>query len=123
MRPKVFSVVGSAGGPSHSPAYVVDTYNLPCDIGLGVTVSGVHSIADVQHTFADPFATDLNAAVSAAAWINHSVLTSCNATNQNGSIDSNYAHPPRAIRLRVRAFASASVGERVTLTIQQAGPY
>lgn len=124
MRPKVFTVVGSTGGVTVSPAYVVDTYNLPCDIGLAVTVSGNNTIADVQHTFADPFAVNLNSAVSGvAAWVNHDTLVSCNSTNQDGTLASNYAHPPRAIRLRVRAFGSAGAGERATLTIQQAGPY
>lgn len=122
MRPKVFSVVGSAGGVSHSPVYVVDHYNDPTSIGLAVTVSGVHTIADVQHTFADPGENNLNAAVSAHAWVNHDTLVSANAANQNGTMVSNYAHPPRAIRLRVRAFSSASAGERATLTIVPAGP-
>lgn len=122
MRPKVFSVTGSTGGVSHSPAYVVDTYNETCSIGLAVTVSGNVSIADVQHTFADPFANNLNASVSGNAWVNHDTLVSCNAANQNGTLVSNYAHPPRAIRLRVRALASAGAGERATLTIQQTGP-
>lgn len=122
MRPKVFQVTGSTGGPSHSPAYPVDTFGNPFSVGLAVTVSGNVSIADVQHTFADPYSTNLNAAVSAAAWVNHDTLTSCISTPQNATSVSNYAHPPRAIRLRVRALASAGTGERVTLTIQQAGP-
>jgi hypothetical protein len=121
-RAKTFTVVGSAGGPSHSPAYPIDTYNNPCNIGIGVIVSGPLAVADVQHTFGDPWNTNLNV-VSAAVWINNSTLVSATqAGATNGAYDTNYAFPPRAIRLRVRALASASVGEQAIITIQQAGP-
>lgn len=123
MRPKSFTVAGSAGGVSHSPVYIVDTYNNPCNIGIGVVCSGAHIIADVQHTFADPFSANLNANVSASAWINNATLVSATQANTaNGAVDTNYAFPPRAIRLRVRAMASAGTGESATITIQQAGP-
>lgn len=122
MRAKTFTVVGSAGGPTYSPVYPVDTYNNPCNIGIGVVVSGPLAIADVQHTFGDPWSTNLNV-VSAVAWINNSTLVSATqANNINGATDTNYAFPPRAIRLRLRALASASVGEQATITIQQTGP-
>lgn len=122
MRVKTFTVVGTAGGPTYSPVWAVDTYNNPCNIGIGVVVSGPLAIADVQHTFGDPWSLNLNT-VSAAAWINNSTLTSATQANGiNGATDTNYAFPPRAIRLRVRALASASVGEQATITIQQAGP-
>lgn len=122
MRAKVFTVVGSAGGPTYSPVYPVDTYPVPCNIGIGVVVSGLLAVADVQHTFGDPWSTNLNV-VSAVAWINNATLVSATAQNNtNGASDTNYAFPPRAIRLRVRALASASVGEQATITIQQAGP-
>ena len=121
-RAKTFIVGGSAGGPTYSPAWVVDTYNNPCNIGIAVTVSGPLAVADVQHTFTDPFATNINV-VSAAVWINNATLVSATqANNINGTTDTNYAFPPRAIRLRVRALASAGTGERATITIQQAGP-
>lgn len=122
MRAKTFTVVGSAGGPTYSPAYPIDTYNNPCNIGIGVVVSGPLAVADVQHTFGDPWNINLNI-VSAVAWINNATLVSATqANNINGATDTNYAFPPRAIRLRVRALASASVGEQATITIQQAGP-
>jgi len=122
MRAKTFTVVGSAGGPTYSPAYPIDTYNNPCNIGIGVVVSGALAVADVQHTFADPWSTNLNI-VSAVAWINNATLVSATAANNiNGATDTNYAFPPRAILQRVRALASASVGELATITIQQAGP-
>tara|TARA_R110000868_G_scaffold234425_1_gene488117 strand:+ start:3120 stop:3494 length:375 start_codon:yes stop_codon:yes gene_type:complete len=120
MRPKSFRVVGSAGGPTYSPAWAVDTFNVPCNIGIGVTVSGSNTIADVQHTFANPMEINLNV-VSAAAWINNSTLVSATAQNNiNGSTDTNYAFAPAAIRLRVRAMASAGTGEAATITIIQA---
>lgn len=122
MRAKTFTVVGSTGGPTYSPAYPIDTYNNPTNIGIGVTVSGLETIADVQHTFGDPYAINLNV-VSAVAWINNATLVSATAANNiNGTTDTNYAFPPRAIRLRVRAFASAGTGNAATITIQQAGP-
>lgn len=122
MRPKTFTVVGSAGGPTYSPAYPIDTYNNPTCIGIGVTVSGNTTIADVQHTFTDPGTINLNV-VSAGVWINNSTLVSATqAGATNGAYDTNYAFPPRAIRLRVRALSSAGTGERATITIQQAGP-
>ena len=123
MRAKTFTVVGTAGGPTYSPAYPIDTYNNPCNIGIGVVVSGPLAVADVQHTFSDPWSINLTANVSAGVWINNSTLVSATQANAaNGATDTNYAFPPRAIRLRVRALASASAGEQATITIQQAGP-
>lgn len=123
MLPKRFTVNGSAGGPSVSPAFVVDRYNNPCNIGIGVVVSGNNSIADLQHTFADVGSINVNSAVSAVAWINNSTLTSATqAGAPNGAYDANYAFGPTAIRLKVRALASAGAGEAVSITIQQAGP-
>lgn len=122
MRPKTFIVVGSTGGPTYSPVYPVDTYPVPCNIGIGVVVSGNNTIADVQHTFSDPWGINLNV-VSAGVWINNATLTSATAQNNiNGATDTNYAFPPRAIRLRVRALTSAGAGEAASITIQQAGP-
>lgn len=122
MRAKVFTVVGSTGGPTYTPVYPVDTYPTPCNIGIGVTVSGAESIADIQHTFGDPWNTNLNV-VSAVPWINNATLVSATqANNINGTTDTNYAFPPRALRGRVRALTSAGAGNAVTFTFQQAGP-
>lgn len=122
MRGKSFTVVGSAGGATFSPAILVDTYNDPCNIGIGVVVSGPIAVADVQHTFADPVNNNLNL-VSAFPWINNATLVSATqANNPNGAVDTNYAFPPTAIRLRVRALASAGAGERATITVVQGGP-
>lgn len=119
MRAKQYTVIASAGGTTYSPAYPIDTWNNPTTIGIGCRlIYGVNSaVYDVQHTFSDPWAINLNlnpvANTSATGiWENNATLTSATATG-----DTNYAFPPRAIRLAVRAAASA----RVTMTIQQAG--
>lgn len=123
MKPKIFTVVGSAGGVTVSPAYVVDRFNNPINIGIGVVVSGNNTIADVQHTFADVTTLNINSAVSAVAWINNATLVSASqAGAPNGAYDTNYAFAPTAIRLRVRALASAGAGEAATIVINQAGP-
>lgn len=123
MRPKSFTVVGSAGGVSVSPAFVVDRFNNPTNIGIGVVVSGNNTIADVQHTFADVTSLNINSAVSAVAWINHATLVSATQSGApNGAYDGNYAFAPTAIRLRVRALASAGTDEQAVFTINQAGP-
>lgn len=124
MRAKSFLVTGSAGGPTYSPAYVIDTYANPTCIGIGVTVSGNDTVVDVQHTFTDPFAgTDITANVSAAVWINNATLTSATqAGAANGAWDTNYAFPCRAIRMRIRALASAGTQDRATITFQQTSP-
>lgn len=122
MRPKSFTVVGSTGGPTFSPVYVTDKYNNPANIGVGVVVSGLNTVVDVQHTFADASNQNLNTLVS-AAWSNNATLTSATqASNPNGATDTNYAFYPTAIRMRVRAMASAGSNERATMTIIQAGP-
>ena len=123
MMSKTFRVVGSAGGPTFSPVFVVDNRSNPTNIGIGVVVSGLNTIADVQHTFGNPFAINLNANVSAVAWINNATLVSATqSSNPNGATDTNYAFGPTAIRLRVRAMVSAGANEAASITIQQAGP-
>jgi len=121
MRVKTLSVTSSAG-VSHSQAYVVDSWISPCNIALAVVCSGPLAVADVQYTLADPFENNLNTAVSAHAWLNHATLASCTAAPQNGMMAGNFTEPPRAIRLRLRAPASASTNDRATLIINQGGP-
>jgi hypothetical protein len=121
MRAKTFTVVGSTGGPTYSPVYPIDTYGNPTCIGIGVVVSGLNTIADVQYTFSDPWNINLNA-VSAGVWSNDATLVSATQANTTNWVSTNYAFPPRALRLRVRAMASAGAGEQVTIVIQPAGP-
>lgn len=120
MRSKVYTIVASAGGTTYSPAYPIDTYNNPTDIGVGVDIiyGTTSALYDVQHTFDDPGAINLNAnptgnSITTGIWHNNATLTSAST---NG--DTNYAFPPRAIRFALRAAASASIRG----TIIQAGP-
>lgn len=113
MREKVFVVTATAGGTTYSPAYPVDSYAVPCNIALGVKILGVGSaVYDVQHTFDDPGTVNLSIS-SNGTWFPHATLTSGTANN-----DSNYAFPIKAIRMALRAAASATA----TLYINQAGP-
>lgn len=110
MRAKRFTVTASAGGPTYSPVYPIDTWNNPCNIGLGVEVTG-SALYTVQHTFANPWSQNLNTV--SAVWYSHATLVS-----GTSNADGNYAFPPRAIRLLLSSAAAATA----TLTIQQAGP-
>lgn len=120
MRPKVFTVVASAAGNTFSPAYPIDVCDNPTTIGVGVDiVFGAASAGySVQHTFDDPWSINLNTSpngnsVTTGIWHNNATLA-----NQTANGDTNYAFPPRAIRLMVSAAASASV----RMVIIQAGP-
>jgi len=109
MQPKVFTVTASAGGTSNSPVYVVDTYNVPANIALGVVVTGSASYT-VQHNFTDPRTTNLNTLTT--GWMDHQYLLNMTTTSAG-----NYAFPPAGIRLQLGAAASATA----TFTIIQAG--
>jgi hypothetical protein len=121
MKAKTFTVVGSTGGPTYTPAWIVDSFNNPTCIGIGAVVSGLESIADIQFTFADWASINLNV-VSAAPWQNDATLVSATQANSPNYATTNYAFPPVALRGRVRALASAGAGNRVTFTFHQAGP-
>lgn len=110
------TVAASAGGNTFGRAFVVDTYNNPCNIGIGVNIDfglgGGSAIYSVQHTFDDPFTVNLSNP-SVGNWLDNDSLVSANASN-----DTNYAFPPTAIRLKVYPAASA----QCTMTVIQAGP-
>lgn len=91
-----------------SAVIVIDQYNAPTNIGLGVVVTGTVNYT-VQHTFDDPFAEGFNPAT--ATWFNHPTLASLVANS-----DSNYAAPPRAVRI-IRNSGTGSA----RLTLVQAG--
>lgn len=120
MRMKSYLVTASAGGTTYSPAYPIDTYGNPTSIGIGVDIvyGTTSALYDVQHTFDDPGVINLNTSptgnsITTGIWHNNSALTSAST---NG--DTNYAFPPRAIRLALRAAASA----QCRINIIQAGP-
>lgn len=112
MRGFSKTVVASAGGFTYSPAYVVDHWSTPCNIGVGVNNVG-GALYYVQHTFDSPFTVALNSSPSAANWLNNDFLSSATTSD-----DTNYAFPPRAIRLALAPSSSA----QATISIRQAGP-
>lgn len=112
----ISAVVASAGGNTFGDAFIVDTWNNPCNIAVGVKIDsglgGGSAIYSVQHTFDDPFTINLNNR-ALGTWLDNETLVSANTSN-----DTNYAFPPTAIRLKVYPAASA----QCTMTIIQAGP-
>lgn len=116
MRPKTITVTGSTGGPTCG-VYVIDTHLNPTQLGMMVAVSGNVGVADVQFTYADPGLINI-APVSAVNWFN-SVAVS--ATSADSPVADVITTPITAVRVRLRALASAGTGERATLTIVQAG--
>lgn len=110
MRPFSPIITATAGGTTYSKVYVVDTYNNPCNIGIGITSTG-SALYTLQHTFANPFAMDLNNPTT-ATWLNSTTIVSA-----TGNQDTNYAFPPSAIRLALHDATSATA----TLNIIQAG--
>lgn len=111
MQPKSFTVTATAGGNTYSPVVVVDTYNDPCNIALGIVVTG-SALYTVQHNFTDPRTTNLNTVLS-AGWMDHQFLV-----NQTTTSAGNYAFPPAAIRLSLGAAATATA----VFTVIQGGP-
>ncbi len=118
MRPRSFTITASAGGTTYSPAYPIDGVNNPCCIAIGVVGCTGSALYDVQHTFSSPWSINLNAnptanTLTTGLWENNATLTSASTDG-----DTNYAFPPRAVRLALRAAASATA----TIKINQAGP-
>lgn len=110
----VTTVVATAGGNTFSNVFLVDDWNNPCNIGVGVSIDfgGSSAIYSVQHSFDDPFTINLNNR-ALGTWRDNAILTSVAAAG-----DTNYAFPPTAIRLKL--YAAASV--QATMTVIQAGP-
>lgn len=110
------TVVASAGGNTFGKPFIVDTWNNPCNIGIGVNIDfgagGGSAIYSVQHTFDDPFSVALGNAAN-GSWLDNDSLVSANVSN-----DTNYAFPPTAIRLKLYQAVSA----QATMTVIQAGP-
>jgi hypothetical protein len=80
----------------------------PGNIAIGCVISGTVNYT-VQHTYDDPFAANFTPA--GATWFNHPTLASQAANNE-----SNYAYPPRAVRVTVNSGTGS-----VTMTVIQAG--
>jgi hypothetical protein len=100
MRP----IVVTTTGISTSSTAVMDHYQSPFNVGMGVVVTAPATYT-IQHTFDDV----LNASVT-PTWFNHPTLSG------SSSADGNYAFPVRGIRINQTAGAGS-----VALTIIQAG--
>jgi hypothetical protein len=87
----------------------MDHYSSPSTAAVGCVLSGGSATYSVQHTYDDVFSPSFNPAT--ATWINHPVLNA-----QTATADSNYAYPPRGVRLNVTAGTGT-----VTMTVNQAG--
>lgn len=102
MRPIVLTQTGT--GASSNMA-VLDHYQNPFHVGIGVVVTGTVTYT-IQHTFDDVLTSGVT-----PTWFNHPTLLS-----QTVSADGNYAFPVRAVRVNV----SAGTGT-ATATVIQAG--
>lgn len=117
MRPRAFTITASAGGTTYTPAFVIDGFNNPTCMGIGLAVTG-SAVCDLQETFSSPRAINLNAdpvsnTAATGIWITNATM---NGATTNS--DTNYAFPSRAIRGAIRAAASATA----TFTFIQVGP-
>ena len=101
MRPIVIAKTDTGS----SAVAVLDHYQSPFNVGVGVVVSGTVNYT-IQHTFDDV----LDTAVT-PTWFNHPTLSSLAA-----SADGNYAFPIRAIKVLVNSGTGTA-----TATLIQAG--
>lgn len=101
MKPIVLTKTGTGT----SNIAVLDHFQSPFNVGLGVNISATATY-DVQHTFDDVLDSNVT-----PVWFTHPTMAALTA---NG--DGNYAFPVRGIRINV----TASTGT-VTATIIQAG--
>lgn len=80
----------SQTGAGSSSALVVNTNTNPCNVGIGVLVTGTVNYT-VQHTFDDP-------ASGFSTWFSHPSLVSLAA-----NADGNYAFPITGVRITVNS--------------------
>jgi archaellum component FlaF (FlaF/FlaG flagellin family) len=85
----------SQTGAGSSSAIVVNTNTNPCNVGIGVLVTGTVNYT-VQHTFDNP-------AVGFTTWFNHPSLAALTA-----NADGNYAFPITAVRITVNSGAGTA---------------
>lgn len=96
---------------SASAPVIMNTYNQPTNVGIGVKLNGATTGTwSVQHTFDDPFASGFT---SNAVWYPYTDLTNI-TTNEDG----NYAFPVTAIRLNVTVLSG---GGTITMTVIPSG--
>lgn len=101
MRP----IVLTTSGVSNSVVAVMDTYQNPFTVGLGLVVTG-NATVTVQHTFSNVLVSG-----TTNVWFSHPTLAGSNAT-----ADGNYAFPVQGIRL-----AQSGGNGTAELTVIQSG--
>lgn len=106
MRPVV--TIANDGNSGVGPVIPIDQYTAPTNIALGVVVTGTVNYT-VQHTYDNVFAANFNPGT--AVWFNHPTLAA-----QTANADSNYAFPPRGVRI-IRNSGTGSA----QLTLVQSG--
>lgn len=95
-------------GVGSSSIYPFNLNITPGNIAIGCVINGTVNYT-VQHTYDDVFAASFTPA--GATWFNHPTLAA-----QAASAESNYAYPPRAVRVTVNSGSGS-----VTMTVIQAG--
>jgi hypothetical protein len=105
MRPVRVTVTGIGD----SAVIPIDQYQRPTNIALGCVITSGTATYTVQHTFDDVFSPTFNPGT--AVWFDHPVIA-----GKTTNFDSNYAAPPRGVRLHV----TASTGV-VQMTLVQSG--
>lgn len=105
MRPVRLSLSGAG---STKPV-VLDTYQAPFNVGIGVVLSDTPNMTfTVEHTYDDVFANNFNPAT--ATWLASAITGTASTTG-------NYTIPVTAIRLTVAPHTSGTA----TMTVVQAG--
>lgn len=105
MRPVRLSI--SAAGST--PPVLLDTYQDPFNVGIGVVLSNTPNMTfTVEHTFDDVYANNFNPAT--ATWLASSITGTASTTG-------NYAYPVTAVRLTIAPYTAGTA----TMTVIQAG--
>ena len=102
---------------SASAPVIMNTYNQPTNVGIGVKLNGATTgTYTVQHTFDDPFASGFT---SNAVWYDYTPDLASKTANEDG----NYAFPVTAIRLNVTVLSSGAptAPNTITMTVIPSG--
>jgi hypothetical protein len=106
----------TVGSVAASSSIILNTYNTPLNLGLGVKLDGATTgTYSVEHTFDDPFASGF---ASSAVWYPYTDLTS-----KTANADGNYSFPVTAVRLNVSVISSGAgtAPNTITMTVIPAG--
>lgn len=96
-----------------SPPVVLDQYNQPFNVGIGIALSSGATLEySIQHTYDDVFDPGFDPAT--ATWIDNIDIVS---GTMNGNASYQYLAPVVAVRLNVTSYTSGDA----TMTVTQAG--